>query len=254
MVNSKLSYEDLQERIDNLSRNDWFNPSLFYPTKFGFNNDKDSIGNTATLFSEISKYFAGINSGTRNSVTVNASSYQKLLNLEDKITGDQISAQMSNIKNVEGLRFNVLPFEMDGRRIRVKKSTETNTPHETVAIGMLQVNTNAILKWLSDWQNEWYVYNGRYDAIKSKGENDSGLGEGYLGLDYLHIDETGACYSIGHLFLGGLLPIKVDGLKKLGPTESMDSIPTMTINCIYSQAILALSNANRDAYTLQYLA
>ena len=99
---------------------------------------------------------------------------------------------------------------------------------------------------------EFYIQYHRNPTSKSRKlramKTDGALPEGYLGMDYVHILPDGTCQRIGHLFISGLIPVKLDvgrGGFSLGPGgDKNNSVTTLTVSYIYAQAMLMIKSGS----------
>jgi hypothetical protein len=161
---------------------------------------------------------------------------------------------LATLISVEGLEFPEMPFS---RKNGMLCASGIEDKGSQITIKFLLTDYMQIMSFVHRWQSEWWQYNFKRRAIRQHGKNqvsvvngkkvvgkyeDNSSGEGYLGMDYIHIFPDGTIDRIGHLFLMGLIPVKVsiDGFT-VGPGASAKSdIPILSIKCIYSQAYLGI--------------
>jgi len=161
---------------------------------------------------------------------------------------------LATLISVEGLDFPEMPFS---RKNGMLCASGIEDKGSQITIKFLLTDYMQIMSFVHRWQSEWWQYNFKRRAIRQHGRNkvsivngkkvvgdyeDNSSGEGYLGMDYIHIFPDGTIDRIGHLFLMGLIPVKVsiDGFT-VGPGASAKSdIPILSIKCIYSQAYLGI--------------
>lgn len=207
----------------------------------------------------------GINASNKNNVTSATSVYWAVYGTgkEDDYSEFAIKSKLdfklnenalATLISVEGLEFPEMPFS---RKNGMLCASGIEDKGSQITIKFLLTDYMQIMSFVHRWQSEWWQYNFKRRAIRQHGKNpvsvvngkkvvgkyeDNSSGEGYLGMDYIHIFPDGTIDRIGHLFLMGLIPIKVsiDGFT-VGPGASAKSdIPILSIRCIYSQAYLGI--------------
>ena len=73
-----------------------------------------------------------------------------------------------------------------------------------------------------------------------------------MGLDYVHVYPNGEIDRLGHLFIGGLIPIKLDIGSDFGPDAGSNNIPKLKVTCIYSQAVLGVGHKGKPNHARWY--
>lgn len=207
----------------------------------------------------------GIKASNKNNVTSATSVYWAVYGTgkEDDYSEFAIKSKLdfklnenalATLISVEGLEFPEMPFS---RKNGMLCASGIEDKGSQITIKFLLTDYMQIMSFVHRWQSEWWQYNFKRRAIRQHGKNpvsvvngkkvvgkyeDNSSGEGYLGMDYIHIFPDGTIDRIGHLFLMGLIPIKVsiDGFT-VGPgTSAKSDIPILSIRCIYSQAYLGI--------------
>lgn len=267
---SVISWATIQQREDYLSSFNWFNPNAFYPTVFGFaegENEEETIkamqGLTARINYNIDSqqpydpaikeskeeqtFNSGLKASNKNNVTSATSVYWAVYGTGTKEDCSEFAIKskldfklnenaLATLVSVEGLEFPEMPFS---RKNGMLCASGIEDKGSQITIKFLLTDYMQIMSFVHRWQSEWWQYNFKRRAIR---QHDNSSGEGYLGMDYIHIFPDGTIDRIGHLFLMGLIPVKVsiDGFT-VGPGASAKSdIPTLSIRCIYSQAYLGI--------------
>ena len=267
---SVISWTTIQQREDYLSSFNWFNPNAFYPTVFGFaegKNAEETIkamqGLTARINYNIDNqqpydpaikeskeeqtFNSGLKASNKNNVTSATSVYWAVYGTGTKEDYSEFAIKskldfklnenaLATLISVEGLEFPEMPFS---RKNGMLCASGIEDKGSQITIKFLLTDYMQIMSFVHRWQSEWWQYNFKRRAIR---QHDNSSGEGYLGMDYIHIFPDGTIDRIGHLFLMGLIPVKVsiDGFT-VGPGASAKSdIPILSIKCIYSQAYLGI--------------
>ena len=239
-----MKAETIKARMDKLYNTDWVNFNLFVPELLmvsGMGN-KDSKG----VWKE-SKLGGG---------------GQDLLNIiEDIADAKSIIPAMSKIRNtigddlisqlqsIEEIDFRELPLERSNTYTLSAGKQETST--QTIKLKFLLDKKMEILKFLDAWRDMIYTDELKIEGstptfksiLKSKTDNTRGNGEGYIVLDYISLSRDGTVENLGALKIAGLIPKKIDFGGKVGPgLDAQSSLPTVTVNCIYSMGYLQLGD------------
>ncbi len=283
--NSVINYDDIQKRMDYLSDLNWFNPNAFYPTALVFSTDDTHQNSVRNFFNELQFDQKGsldprdpkqeeqiISSGRPSSVTSGKSVLDMVWGSSGKNppgqsvlceynikTGNDVLGScaqlnekaLAQIVGIEGLGFPKLPFKKVNGMLVNEKRVEGES--NEVKIKILATDYLEVLSFVERWQSEWWAYNGQKKVLRSKMGSDGKpifFGEGYFGMDYVHVFPNGEIDRIGHLFMNGMVPIHVDleGLNSLGPMVSgKTEIPMLVVTCLYSQAILGVGASGDKA-------
>ena len=239
-----MKAETIKARMDKLYNTDWVNFNLFVPELLmvsGMGN-KDSKG----VWKE-SKLGGG---------------GQDLLNIiEDIADAKSIIPAMSKIRNtigddlisqlqsIEEIDFRELPLERSNTYTLSAGKQETST--QTIKLKFLLDKKMEILKFLDAWRDMIYTDELKIEGstptfksiLKSKTNDTRGNGEGYIVLDYISLSRDGTVENLGALKIAGLIPKKIDFGGKVGPgLDAQSSLPTVTVNCIYSMGYLQLGD------------
>ena len=239
-----MKAETIKARMDKLYNSDWVNFNLFVPELLmvsGMNN-KDSKG----VWKESKSGGGGqdllniIENMANGSGTIPADS--KIRNT----IGDDLISQLQSIENIE---FRELPLERSNTYTLSAGKQETST--QTIKLKFLLDKKMEILKFLDAWRDIIYADELKIrgltptfkSILKSKTEATRGNGEGYIVLDYISLNRDGTVENLGALKIAGLIPKKIDFGGKVGPgLDAQSSLPTVTVDCIYSMGYLQLGD------------
>ena len=234
-----ITYNVIQERVQFLYKQLWFNPDAFFPTVFGYANDGNADQDVAAMV----KIFDGIENADGDLVTT--TSLDDWVKKEDALTNTNLdSYPLAVITKVEGLKIPETPIERSGGRIVAKE--KQNDKGQSIKINFLLQDGAGVVTFNKKWQNKWFRYSNKSRVLKAM--TGDFLPEGYLGMDYIHILPDGTFERIGHLFIAGLIPTKIEmgrsGLS-LGPGgDKNNNVPTATVTYVYAQAMLVLKNGS----------
>lgn len=230
-----IDYNTIQARVQFLYKQLWFNPDAYFPTTFGYANDAQDIDAMIRIFDM---------SVNEKGEFITNKSVDDWANEESTLVDGLTSYNLAVITKVEGLKIPETPLERSNGRIVAKQSKEGKS--ESLKISFLLQDGAEAVTFNKTWQNKWYMYSGKYRKLKAMA--NEAMPEGYLGMDYIHILPDGATERIGHLFISGLIPTKIEmgrsGLS-LGPGgDKNNNVPTATVTYVYSQAMLILKNGS----------
>ena len=237
-ANPVIDYNTIQSRVQFLYKQLWFNPDAYFPTSFGYANDAQDIKAMVDIFD---------NAVNTKGEFVTNKSIDDWANEEKPLIDGLTSYNLAVITKVEGLKIPETPLERSNGRIVAKQSKEGKS--ESLKISFLLQDGAGIVTFNKVWQNKWYMYSGKSRKLKAMPTGDSAaMPEGYLGMDYVHILPDGATERIGHLFISGLIPTKIEmgrsGLS-LGPGgDKNNNVPTATVTYVYAQAMLILKDGS----------
>ena len=239
-----MKAETIKARMDKLYNSDWVNFNLFVPELLmvsGMNN-KDSKG----VWKESKSGGGGqdllniIENMANGSGTIPADS--KIRNT----IGDDLISQLQSIENIE---FRELPLERSNTYTLSAGKQETST--QTIKLKFLLDKEMEILKFLDAWRDIIYADELKIrgltptfkSILKSKTKATRGNGEGYIVLDYISLNRGGTVENLGALKIAGLIPKRIDFGGKVGPgLDAQSSLPTVTVDCIYSIGYLQLGD------------
>lgn len=239
-----MTAETIKARMDKLYDLDWVNFNLFVPELLmvsGMNN-KDSKG----VWKESKSGGGGqdllniIEDMANGSGTIPADS--KLRNT----IGDDLISQLQSIEEIE---FRGLPLERSNTYTLSAGKQETST--QTIKLKFLLDKKMEILRFLDAWRDMIYADELKVKGsiptfksiLKSKNKNTRGNGEGYIVLDYISLSREGEVENLGFLKIAGLIPKKINFGGKVGPgLDAQSSLPTVTVDCIYSMGYLKLGD------------
>lgn len=239
-----MKAETIKARMDKLYDLDWVNFNLFVPELLmvsGMNN-KDSKG----VWKESKSGGGGqdllniIEDMANGSGTIPADS--KLRNT----IGDDLISQLQSIEEIE---FRGLPLERSNTYTLSAGKQETST--QTIKLKFLLDKKMEILRFLDAWRDMIYADELKIKGsiptfksiLKSKNKNTRGNGEGYIVLDYISLSREGEVENLGFLKIAGLIPKKINFGGKVGPgLDAQSSLPTVTVDCIYSMGYLKLGD------------
>lgn len=230
-----IDYNTIQARVQFLYKQLWFNPDAYFPTTFGYANDEKDIDAMIRIFDK------AVNAKGEFITDRNIDDWA---NEENTLVDGLTSYNLAVITKVEGLKIPETPLERSNGRIVAKQSKEGKS--ESLKISFLLQDGAEAVTFNKKWQNKWYMYSGKYRKLKAM--VNGAMPEGYLGMDYVHILPDGTVERIGHLFISGLIPTKIEmgrsGLS-LGPGgDKNNNVPTATVTYVYSQAMLILKNGS----------
>ena len=239
-----MKAETIKARMDKLYNSDWVNFNLFVPELLmvsGMNN-KDSKG----VWKESKSGGGGqdllniIENMANGSGTIPADS--KIRNT----IGDDLISQLQSIENIE---FRELPLERSNTYTLSAGKQETST--QTIKLKFLLDKKMEILRFLDVWRDMIYADELKIEKsiptfksiLKSKTKATRGNGEGYIVLDYISLNRGGTVENLGALKIAGLIPKRIDFGGKVGPgLDAQSSLPTVTVDCIYSIGYLQLGD------------
>ena len=239
-----MKAETIKARMDKLYNSDWVNFNLFVPELLmvsGMNN-KDSKG----VWKESKSGGGGqdllniIENMANGSGTIPADS--KIRNT----IGDDLISQLQSIENIE---FRELPLERSNTYTISAGKQETST--QTIKLKFLLDKKMEILKFLDAWRDIIYADELKIrgltptfkSILKSKTKATRGNGEGYIVLDYISLNRDGTVENLGALKIAGLIPKGINFGGKVGPgLDAQSSLPTVTVDCIYSMGYLQLGD------------
>lgn len=250
-----INYNEIQRRVDFLYRQIWFNPDAYFPTCFGYANDDNDVRNMVQMFDDIEK--DGV---LRNDISVDDK-----VELEGMILGEVedpsvkgpvakglVTCDLAIITKVEGLKIPETPIDRSNGRIVAKERREGQS--ETVKISFLLQDGATALTFNKEWQNKWYRHTGTSRKLRAMDDTKC-LPEGYLGMDYVHILPDGTCERIGHLFITGLIPTKLDVGRgfSLGPGgDKNNNVTILTVSYVYSQAMLMIKTGSNSSEIIYF--
>lgn len=274
---ASINYNEIQNRVNFLYRQIWFNPDAYYPTLFGYANNVQDIYNMVKIFDAIcvtkkeAEADKNLVEGAPKSVKLDT-----LVKIEndflEKIIGDNGQTasyeedgkkylkdglntfNLAIITKIEGLKIPETPLDRVNGRIVAREQKEGKA--ENIKITFLLQDDGTALTFNKRWQNEWFRYDSKSRKLKamSTGE-DAVIPEGYLGMDYVHILPDGTCKRIGHLFVAGLIPVKLDIGRgfALGPGgEKNNAVTTLTVSYVYAQAMLVIDNGTDSSEVIYF--
>lgn len=237
-----MTAETIKARMDKLYDLDWVNFNLFVPELL---------------------MVSGMNSKWEEST--GGGGGQDLLNIiDDMANGTGITSENRNIRNtigddlisqlqsIEGIEFRELPLERSNAYTLSAGKQETST--QTIKLKFLLDKKMEILKFLDAWRDIIYADELKIKGsvptfksiLKSKNNNTRGNGEGYIVLDYISLSRDGTdgtVENLGVLKIAGLIPKKIDFGGKVGPgLDAQSSLPTVTVDCVYSMGYLQLGD------------
>lgn len=233
-----IDYNTIQARVQFLYKQLWFNPDAYFPTTFGYANDAQDIDAMIRIFDK---------AVDAKGEFITDKNIDDWANEESDLVDGLTSYNLAVITKVDGLKIPETPLERSNGRIVAKQSKEGKS--ESLKISFLLQDGAGAVTFNKTWQNKWYMYSGKYRKLKAMPAGESAaMPEGYLGMDYIHILPDGSTERIGHLFISGLIPTKIEmgrsGLS-LGPGgDKNNNVPTATVTYVYSQAMLVLKNGS----------
>lgn len=244
-----MTAETIKARMDKLYDLDWVNFNLFVPellmvsgmsdrNKEGDWKENKTGGGGQDLLNIIEDM--SDSASTSGAVAAIAAMGPKIRNT----IGEDLIAQLQTI---EGIEFRELPLERSNTYTLSAGKQETST--QTIKLKFLLDKKMNIIKFLDVWRDMIYADELKVSGLtptfksilKSKNKNTRGNGEGYIVLDYISLSRDGTVTDLGTLKIAGLIPKKVDFGGKVGPgLDAQNSLPTVTVDCIYSMGYLQL--------------
>ena len=239
-----MKAKTIKARMDKLYNSDWVNFNLFVPELLmvsGMNN-KDSKG----VWKE-----SKVGGGGQDLLNIiedmadAKSIIPAMLKIRNTI-GDDLISQLQSIENIE---FRELPLERSNTYTLSAGKQETST--QTIKLKFLLDKKMEMLKFLDAWRDVIYADELKIKGLtptfksilKSKTEATRGNGEGYIVLDYISLNRDGTVENLGVLKIAGLIPKKIDFGGKVGPgLDAQSSLPTVTVDSIYSMRYLQLGD------------
>ena len=228
----KIDAETIKARMDKLYNLDWVNFNLFVPELLmvsGMNSkweESTGGGGGQDLLNIIDDMAKSENPNIRNTI------------------GDEL---ISQLQSIEGIDFRELPLERSNTYTLSAGKQETST--QTIKLKFLLDKKMEILRFLDAWRDMIYADELKIEGstpafksiLKSKTNNTSGNGEGYIVLDYISLNRQGNVDPLGVLKIAGLIPKKIDFGGKVGPgLDAQSALPIVTVDCIYSMGYLQL--------------
>lgn len=244
-----MTAETIKARMDKLYDLDWVNFNLFVPELLmvsgmsdrnkegGWEENKTGGGGQDLLNIIEDMSDSASTSGVAAAMAAMGSKIRNTI-------GEDLIAQLQSI---EGIEFRELPLERSNSYTLSAGKQETST--QTVKLKFLLDKKMDILKFLDVWRDMIYTDELKVNGLtptfksilKSKTNTTRGNGEGYIVLDYISLSRDGTTTDLGTLKIAGLIPKKVDFGGKVGPgLDAQSSLPTVTVDCIYSMGYLKL--------------
>lgn len=245
-----MTAETIKARMDKLYNSDWVNFNLFVPELLMVSgmSDRNKEGEwkenkTGGGGQDLLNIIEDMSDSTSTLKTAMAATMgSKIRNT----IGEDLIAQLQTI---EGIDFRELPLERSNTYTLSAGKQKTST--QTIKLKFLLDKKMEILKFLDVWRDMIYADELKIKGLiptfksilKSKNNNTRGNGEGYIVLDYISLSRNGAVENLGVLKIAGLIPKKVDFRGKVGPgLDAQSSLPTVTVDCIYSMGYLQLGD------------
>ena len=242
-----MKAETIKARMDKLYNSDWVNFNLFVPELLmvsGMNYSETDEGK-----GEWKESKSGGGGQDLLNIIENMANGSGTIPADSKIRntiGDDLISQLQSIENIE---FRELPLERSNTYTLSAGKQETST--QTIKLKFLLDKKMEILKFLDAWRDIIYADELKIrgltptfkSILKSKTKATRGNGEGYIVLDYISLNRDGTVENLGALKIAGLIPKKIDFGGKVGPgLDAQSSLPTVTVDCIYSMGYLQLGD------------
>lgn len=242
-----VSYSTIQSRIDTLYNTQWFQPNATYPTNF-FYTESNHASDGETSMADFLKKFVNVD-GAKGLVTPKSnafSDFSALLKKETEVTTGKINCKgivLDCFVEISGLNTFTVPLDKTNGVIQNSKTDLGGK--STCTLKFLCDRNLETLQFLQAWQSKWLTFDFEKRSLVShlNAKLDDGKksgGEGYLGVSNVNVSADGLITVCSHLSVFGLIPKQIDGpFKSLGPQASSSSLPTISVSCTYSNAILS---------------
>lgn len=255
-------YSSIQSNIDSLYKTAWFQPNACFPTNLFYKTVSYSSGADGSLSALLGEC---VNvkplSGTSLSKNIDTStsvkevywdpkSIKDFVNLEKQCVSSnakQSEAALRQFVKITGLDSPGVPLNKDNGGLIVDKDTKIGGKNNCTLFFLCD-RSFEVLKFLQAWQSKWITFDYEKKSLSSHAYKDEdskegkGGGEGFLGLTNVNIDTDGNITELSHVAVFGLIPkkIKTPFNTGIGPQASNSSLPMIEVECLYSQAILAI--------------
>lgn len=252
-------YSSIQSNIDSLYKTAWFQPNACFPTNLfyktvSYSTDKD--GSLSALLGECVnvKPLSGSSlsknmDGVKKEVYPDPKSIKDFVDLEKQCVSSnakQSEAALRQFVKITGLDSPGVPLNKDNGGLIVDKDTKIGGKNNCTLFFLCD-RSFEVLKFLQAWQSKWITFDYEKKSLSSHAYKDEdskgkGGGEGFLGLTNVNIDTDGNITELSHVAVFGLIPkkIKTPFNTGIGPQASNSSLPMIEVECLYSQAILAI--------------
>lgn len=241
-------YSSIQSRIDRIYNEVWFQPNASYPTNFGYFIQTEKKTDYQNLLNSCInvKALEDAKKGTLYYPETILKNFDEFLTLENEALKEAVTstACLDYFCTIKGLKTPSLSFIKSRGSLSTKNATEENSQ---ITLEFLTDRDFKVLSFLQAWQSMWFSHDKTKRSLASKywstkvaeGQKKKG-GEGYLGISNLLIQTDGNVETKSHLSVFGLVPLQINPpTTDLGPQLSPSNLPKITVNCIYSVAILS---------------
>lgn len=241
------NYGTIQNRINGLYNTAWFQPNACYPTALFYTKSEDLKGSLGEIsLTDFLKKMVNADAGTNLTGLAQAfTSLDALLKKEQEMKESKENCKsivLDCFVQIDGLQGLQIPLSKSNGSIRSGK-TQTIGDSGSCKLKFLCDRNLEVLRFLQAWQSKWLVFDFEKRSLVSHRDTvhktDKTGGEGYIGISNLNIQTNGGVQTLSHLSVFGLIPRQISMPNQLGPQASSSGLPTITVDCIYSNAVLS---------------